>query len=235
MSERMRLAELEHANELSTQMQSAREDEQRRIARELHDGLGQQLTALKMGVAALEQQIVPGATIALQRQIDNMLASLRRIAANLRPPMLDDLGLGAALEWLADDFAQRRFGRDAVCVGHDLSHRAGSTNQRGATCVGKRSDHLHGGRRSWLESKHRGQWLRNPRGRSFRTRIPWSVGDAHACASTTWHAHDRQHAWHGLQDRRAYAARCDRAGCDPARLTDAVQVHVTVQVMTKRR
>ncbi|MFM0489022.1 PAS domain-containing sensor histidine kinase [Paraburkholderia graminis] len=114
MSERMRLAELEHANELSTQMQAAREDEQRRIARELHDDLGQQLTALKMGVAALEQQImpgavqtVPGATNALQRQIDNMLASLRRIAANLRPPMLDDLGLGAALEWLADDFAQR--------------------------------------------------------------------------------------------------------------------------------
>jgi PAS domain S-box-containing protein len=107
MTERMRLAELEHANELSTQMQAAREDEQRRIARELHDDLGQQLTALKMGVAALEQQIVPGATNAPQRQIDNMLASLRRIAADLRPPMLDDLGLGAALEWLTDDFTQR--------------------------------------------------------------------------------------------------------------------------------
>ncbi|WP_244231161.1 PAS domain-containing sensor histidine kinase [Paraburkholderia graminis] len=114
MSERMRLAELEHADELSTQMQAAREEEQRRIARELHDDLGQQLSALKMGVAALEQQIVPGgdpampgARNALQRQIDSMLTSLRRIAANLRPPMLDDLGLGAALEWLTDDFTQR--------------------------------------------------------------------------------------------------------------------------------
>jgi PAS domain S-box-containing protein len=114
MTERMRLAELEHADEVSTQMQTAREDEQKRIARELHDDLGQQLTALKMGIAALEQQIAPdadatmrGAKSSLQGQIDSMLASLRRIAANLRPPMLDDLGLGAALEWLADDFTQR--------------------------------------------------------------------------------------------------------------------------------
>lgn len=116
MTERMRLAELEHANELSAQMQLAREDEQRRIARELHDDLGQQLTALKMGIAALEPRLVADsrdqpagfASIgALQRQIDSMMGSLRRIAANLRPPMLDDLGLAAALEWMVDDFSHR--------------------------------------------------------------------------------------------------------------------------------
>lgn len=115
MTERMRLAELEHAIELSAQMQLTREYEQRRIARELHDDLGQQLAALKMGVAALEPRIAAtssspaglAATRGLQEQIDSMMASLRRIAANLRPPMLDDLGLAAALEWLVDDFTQR--------------------------------------------------------------------------------------------------------------------------------
>jgi PAS domain S-box-containing protein len=116
MTERMRLAELEHANELSAQMQLAREDEQRRIARELHDDLGQQLTALKMGIAALEPRLVADSSDepagfasigALQRQIDSMMGSLRRIAANLRPPMLDDLGLAAALEWMVDDFSHR--------------------------------------------------------------------------------------------------------------------------------
>lgn len=115
MTERMRLAELEHSSELAAQIQSAREDEQKRIARELHDDLGQQLTALKMGIAALEAQLVASnplppalaTTAELQQQIDVMMASLRRLASNLRPPMLDDLGLAAALEWLAEDFTHR--------------------------------------------------------------------------------------------------------------------------------
>jgi PAS domain S-box-containing protein len=112
VTERLRLAELEHASQLAAQMQAAREDEQRRIARELHDDLGQQLTALKMGIVALEPRLAASSndssglanTQQLQSQIDAMMASLRRIAANLRPPMLDDLGLAAALDWLADDF-----------------------------------------------------------------------------------------------------------------------------------
>ncbi|ANB77863.1 histidine kinase (plasmid) [Paraburkholderia phytofirmans OLGA172] len=115
MTERMRLAELEHSSELAAQIQSTREDEQKRIARELHDDLGQQLTALKMGIAALEAQLAASnthpaalaATAGLQQQIDVMMASLRRLASNLRPPMLDDLGLAAALEWLAEDFTHR--------------------------------------------------------------------------------------------------------------------------------
>jgi signal transduction histidine kinase len=111
----MRLTGLEHASELAAQIQSTREDEQRRIARELHDDLGQQLTALKMGIAALETRLAAGnngalalaATAELQKQIDATMASLRGIAANLRPPMLDDLGLVPAIEWLANDFTQR--------------------------------------------------------------------------------------------------------------------------------
>jgi PAS domain S-box-containing protein len=114
LTERKRLAALERANEVSTQMQIARENEQKRIARELHDDLGQQLTALKMGTALLEAQVrsedlqqALHATRELQAQVDAMAASLRRIAADLRPPLLDDLGLSAALEWLVEDFSRR--------------------------------------------------------------------------------------------------------------------------------
>ncbi|MBP0588635.1 PAS domain S-box protein [Paraburkholderia sp. LEh10] len=115
MTDRVRLAELERASEVSAQVQITRENEQKRIARELHDDLGQQLTALKMSVALIEATLAANAataplvqqTHALQTEIDAMAMSLRRIASDLRPPLLDDLGLTAALEWLAEDFTKR--------------------------------------------------------------------------------------------------------------------------------
>jgi PAS domain S-box-containing protein len=115
MTERIRLAELEQANKLSAQIQGTREEEQKRIARELHDDLGQQITALKMGMAVLEGKLARSGDPAhlvteiqdLQLQIDAMMASVRRITADLRPPMLDDLGLAAAIEWLAGRFSVR--------------------------------------------------------------------------------------------------------------------------------
>lgn len=95
---------------LSASVVEAREEERRRIARELHDELGQRLTALKMELAALRG----AAPAARDAQIENMLgmvdetlASVRRISTDLRPMMLDDLGLHAALEWLARDAARR--------------------------------------------------------------------------------------------------------------------------------
>ncbi|HEY4353437.1 MAG TPA: PAS domain S-box protein [Paraburkholderia sp.] len=139
MTERTRLAALERASEVSTQMQVARENEQKRIARELHDDLGQQLTALKMSVALLEGRLkshdAPAARIdethELKAQIDAMAASLRRIASDLRPPMLDDLGLSAALEWLAEDFT-RRYGVHATA---QVSPNADDINEFAATTI----------------------------------------------------------------------------------------------------
>jgi len=139
MTERTRLAALERASEVSTQMQVARENEQKRIARELHDDLGQQLTALKMSVALLEGRLrshdAPAARIdethELKAQIDAMAASLRRIASDLRPPMLDDLGLSAALEWLAEDFT-RRYGIHASA---QVTPNADDINEFAATTI----------------------------------------------------------------------------------------------------
>ena len=96
---------------LSASVVEAREEERRRIARELHDELGQRLTALKMELSSLASAKGPRSDetrIAnMLEMIDDTVASVRRIAADLRPMMLDDLGLNAAIEWLARDAARR--------------------------------------------------------------------------------------------------------------------------------
>jgi two-component system sensor histidine kinase UhpB len=104
----------EELRELSANLQKVREEEKTRIARELHDDLGQQLTALKMDISSVEQALETTAELRLLQQlrgmrrlIDATVASVRRIAADLRPVMLDDLGLIPAIEWLANDFTNR--------------------------------------------------------------------------------------------------------------------------------
>ncbi len=112
--EALELARSRHAlRGLSERLVEAREDERRGIARELHDDLGQRLTALKMELASLRQGLAgraaEGRIGAMLELLDETVASVRRIAADLRPLMLDDLGLNAAIEWLARD-ASRRMG-----------------------------------------------------------------------------------------------------------------------------
>jgi PAS domain S-box-containing protein len=89
-----------------------REQEKSRIARELHDELAQQLTALKMDANWLRENLAGNA--AAQERLTQMLsmldacvASTRRIAADLRPLVLDDLGLVPAIEWVVQNFMQR--------------------------------------------------------------------------------------------------------------------------------
>lgn len=97
----------------AAQASAIREQEKTRVARELHDELAQSLTALKMDTIWLRDH--RDATAAeVQAKLDGMLAMLdasvaatRRIAADLRPLVLDDLGLVAAIEWLTQNFTQR--------------------------------------------------------------------------------------------------------------------------------
>jgi two-component system sensor histidine kinase UhpB len=99
---------------LSANIQNVREEEKARIARELHDDLGQQLTALKIEVGRIESRTggLKGALAGSQLRtvyalIDQLVVSVRRIAADLRPAILDDLGLIPAIEWFTDEFSAR--------------------------------------------------------------------------------------------------------------------------------
>ncbi|WP_175883843.1 sensor histidine kinase [Burkholderia sp. BCC0044] len=103
----------EELREIAAISASAREAEQRRIARELHDELAQSLAALKNDLEWLIDR-VPQDDASLARKIAAMhalargaVAATRRIASDLRPLMLDDLGFAAAMQWLAEDFRHR--------------------------------------------------------------------------------------------------------------------------------
>lgn len=108
---------------LTKRLETVREDERTRLAREIHDELGHTLTGLKMDTAWLRRR-VEGKTApdALKKRIDAMSSALdaliravRRTSSNLRPPVLDDLGLVAAVEWACGDF-QKRTGIDCHVV-----------------------------------------------------------------------------------------------------------------------
>jgi two-component system sensor kinase len=103
----------EELRELSSAMHAVREAERLRVARELHDELAQWLTAIKMDVSWLSSRLpreLPQLAEKAERMktlVDTTVASVRRIAADLRPVMLDDLGLVAALESLLHGLSER--------------------------------------------------------------------------------------------------------------------------------
>lgn len=98
---------------LAARLQSVREEERASIAREIHDELGQACTAIKMDLAligrkAAKKQVRLQAKVGSAMElVDQMIVKLRRIASELRPRTLDDLGLTAALEWQAQEFQSR--------------------------------------------------------------------------------------------------------------------------------
>ena len=111
----------EQLRALSARLQSAREAERTHIAREIHDELGGALTALKMDVSKVlssyrsgrEEQdrmdFIDDRLSGAMTLIDRTMESIRRIATELRPPILDELGIVAAIEWQIEEF-QKRFG-----------------------------------------------------------------------------------------------------------------------------
>jgi signal transduction histidine kinase len=111
--------ELERSREelrnLTRHLQSVREEERTHIAREMHDELGQKLTGLKMDLSGLRKKL-PKKDQGIIKKLSDMLdltdssiQTVKRISTELRPRVLDDLGLGAAMEWQAGEF-QRRTG-----------------------------------------------------------------------------------------------------------------------------
>jgi signal transduction histidine kinase len=103
----------EELRNLADHLQSVREQERTNIAREIHDDLGQTLTALKMDISWLrkklpkDQETLLEKTKAMTKLTDMTIKTVKRISTELRPGLLDDLGLVAAIEWQAEEFQNR--------------------------------------------------------------------------------------------------------------------------------
>ena len=107
----------EELRELTKHLETLRENEQKRIALEIHDELGQALTGLKMRLHLLKRQADTNGTVShaelsdgfyeLNGMVDSTISTVRRIASELRPSLLDDFGLVAAMEWQAVEFERK--------------------------------------------------------------------------------------------------------------------------------
>jgi len=97
---------------LAARVQDAREEERKRLAREIHDELGQALTSIKIDLSSLIHEFPPEPQQlkrieSISTIVDQTIKSARRISTELRPGILDDLGLIAAVEWAAEEFEAR--------------------------------------------------------------------------------------------------------------------------------
>jgi signal transduction histidine kinase len=132
---RLRVSE-EEMRALAAHLQSVREEERTMIARDIHDELGQALTGLKLDLNGFVKSVEAGETDGMQERgkalataIDRIINSVRRIATGLRPEVLDEIGLSAAIEWEAREF-QRRTGircHVAIVEGFENPDRERST------------------------------------------------------------------------------------------------------------
>ena len=143
----------EQLRKLSQYLQSVREKESKRIAREIHDELGQKLTALKMDLSWMssripykteEQKTFHQKTKSMSELIDDTIQTVQKISAELRPGLLDDLGLVPAIEWLTQDFQERtniqcrmRVNCNELELGPDLSTAIFRISQEALTNVAR--------------------------------------------------------------------------------------------------
>ena len=145
----------ERLRNLTAHLQSLLEEERTRISREIHDELGQALTALKLDLSSIRRSLVSdglperSAKIhEIERSVKRIIRTVQQIATELRPGILDELGVVAAIEWLAKDFQKRtgigcKVAIQAVDndIRHrprhgDLPHRSGGADECHAPCRG---------------------------------------------------------------------------------------------------
>jgi PAS domain S-box-containing protein len=104
---------LEQLRALAARLQNIREEESKRLAREIHDQLGQALTALKVDLSFLLSELPGGTgpwsrrTSSIEQLVGQTIQTVREISSQLRPGMLDHLGLAATVEWAVEDFGNR--------------------------------------------------------------------------------------------------------------------------------
>ncbi|MGA8753121.1 PAS domain-containing sensor histidine kinase [Candidatus Deferrimicrobium sp.] len=104
----------ERLRNLSRRLQSLLEEERMRISREIHDELGQALTALKLDLSSIRRSLVSDGLSEqsakiheIERAVNRIIRTMRRISTELRPGILDELGVAVAIEWMAKDFQNR--------------------------------------------------------------------------------------------------------------------------------
>ncbi|HHN66092.1 MAG TPA: sensor histidine kinase [Nitrospirae bacterium] len=137
---------------LSAHLQTLREEERARIAREVHDELGQSLTAIKLNLGWLKNHLSGIDTNLLERVkdtlqlLDDTIRIVKRISIELRPPLLDYLGLGAAVRWQVEEFEKHtgiectlEITPEEIVLGQHLSIDIFRILQEGLTNVAKHS------------------------------------------------------------------------------------------------
>lgn len=127
----------ENLRALAAHLQLVREEEWTRIARDIHDELGQALTGLKMDLNWISKKLGPDQAeltekaVSMSRLIDDTVQSVRDLASRLRPQILDQLGLAAAIEWQARDFQMRT----GIRVRVDVSSETAGLEQERTTAT----------------------------------------------------------------------------------------------------
>jgi PAS domain S-box-containing protein len=111
--EKLRISR-ERLRNLTGRLHSLLEEERTRISREIHDELGQSLTALKLELSVVRRSLASDGQaghsakiLEIERTANRIIRTVRRIATELRPGILDELGVGPAIEWMAKDFRDR--------------------------------------------------------------------------------------------------------------------------------
>jgi two-component system, NarL family, sensor histidine kinase UhpB len=118
------LKQRDRLRNLAARVEKVREEERKSLARDIHDGLGQELTAIKMNISVLATRLKHDDAISekiksIRELIDTSILSARKLSMSLRPELLEELGLGSAIEWQVHEF-EKKFG---ISCSHSIEHK----------------------------------------------------------------------------------------------------------------